>query len=99
MGAFGNLLYYAEASGSLKVYDTVSGLTSTLSTGLGPSHLTSVGGKVYFWVGVFVPSYGVELWETDGTPAGTQIVANINPTPFAGSSPRYLTVFDGTIYF
>src|SRR5436853_90215 len=30
--------------------------------------------------------HGMELWKTDGTPAGTQLVADLNPGP-AGSGP------------
>lgn len=40
---------------------------------------------------------GAELWETDGTTAGTKMVKNIHP---AGSSfPRNLISFDNKLYF
>ncbi len=32
---------------------------------------------------------GCELWSTDGTPSGTQLVLDINPGP-ASSEPRHL---------
>src|SRR6185503_15210418 len=41
---------------------------------------------------------GVELWRTDGTPAGTFVLKDINPG--AGSSnPASLTVFNNTLFF
>jgi ELWxxDGT repeat protein len=43
-------------------------------------------------------SHGVELWESDGTSAGTVMVQDINPGSHA-SSPRYLTNVSGTLFF
>ncbi|MFO0082817.1 MAG: hypothetical protein ACK55O_09405, partial [Phycisphaerales bacterium] len=58
--------------------------TSTASTGFGWTQ--SINGKGYF-IG-YTPETGAELWSTDGTPAGTQIVADLNPGPasFSGIS-------------
>jgi ELWxxDGT repeat protein len=43
-------------------------------------------------------AHGRELWKTDGTPAGTVLVADVNPG--AGyASPLNLTDVNGTIYF
>ena len=41
---------------------------------------------------------GNELWVTDGTAAGTQMVKDINPGT-AGSNPTYLTLIGDTVYF
>ncbi len=41
---------------------------------------------------------GAELWKTDGTPAGTVLVKDINPGP-ANSSPGGFTEFNGAVYF
>ena len=41
---------------------------------------------------------GVELWQTDGTEAGTTRVADINPGP-ADSSPKELTAVGNALFF
>ena len=41
---------------------------------------------------------GRELWRSDGTAAGTNLVADINPN-FEDADPRALTVLDGVLYF
>lgn len=40
---------------------------------------------------------GKELWSSDGTKMGTQMVRDINP--WGSSNPRYLTVMGGNLYF
>lgn len=51
---------------------------------------------------LFFPAYdgvhGSELWATDGTPAGTRLVADVHPGP----SPSWVSslhTFDGTLWF
>ena len=41
--------------------------------------------------------HGEELWRTDGTEEGTQLVKDINPE--GGSNPSVITYIDGTVYF
>jgi ELWxxDGT repeat protein len=43
-------------------------------------------------------AHGTELWKTDGTPAGTVLLKDINPGT-GSSSPNSLTNFNGTLYF
>ena len=61
-----------------------------------PSSLTNVNGTWFF--GANDGSNGVELWQSDGTAAGTVMVANINPGG-AYSSPSNLTNVNGTLFF
>jgi ELWxxDGT repeat protein len=62
-----------------------------------PANFCSLGNKVYFTAATTLN--GIELWETDGTPIGTKLRADIREG--AGSSePKYLTaVGDYSIYF
>ncbi len=63
-----------------------------------PSQLTNVGGILYFTADD--GEHGTELWKTDGTTGGTQLVADLQPgDAFSSSSPRGLINFDGKLYF
>jgi ELWxxDGT repeat protein len=53
-------------------------------------------GRLYFAADDRV--HGVELWATDGTAAGTVLLADLEPGP-ASSTPRQFTVFNGRLYF
>ncbi|HEY5315136.1 MAG TPA: ELWxxDGT repeat protein, partial [Pirellulales bacterium] len=45
-------------------------------------------------------THGVELWETDGTTAGTVLVMDISTgAATRNSNPRWLTVMNGKVYF
>ncbi|MDH3675510.1 MAG: hypothetical protein OES12_08440 [Anaerolineae bacterium] len=61
-----------------------------------PSFLTDVEGILFFSATDSV--HGTELWMTDGTPAGTKLVADIYPGP-EGSFPADLTNVNGTLFF
>ena len=61
-----------------------------------PSNLTAVGNTVFFTANDTIR--GRELWKTDGTPAGTVIVKDINPFDLS-SSPGVLTVVGNTLFF
>ena len=72
-----------------------------------PSDFTELNGKVYFTART---EDGRELWVTDGTSEGTQIVSDINPGGVSfyyyslpvdrySSEPENLTQFNGKIYF
>ena len=67
------------------------------------SELTALGGKL-----VFVANdgtHGSQVWASDGTPGGTQMLTTVNDTANTGSSvvsgadPGSLTVVGGKLYF
>ena len=58
--------------------------------------LTNVNGSVFFQAND--GSSGKELWQSDGTLAGTVLVSDINPGA-TDSSPYYLANINGTLYF
>ncbi len=65
-----------------------------------PREFTQVGGQTYF-VAAGSANGGntdAELWRTDGTPAGTRLIADIEPGP-TGSSPGGLASMGGFVYF
>lgn len=51
-----------------------------------------------FYFGASDPTSGGELWETDGTPAGTQLAQDINPGP-GDSFPTGYVLLNGVVYF
>ncbi|SDG47947.1 ELWxxDGT repeat protein [Epilithonimonas hungarica] len=61
-----------------------------------PAEFTKYNGKLYF--NANNPNYGTELWATDGTSGGTEIVADINPGT-ASSLPISLLNYDDKLYF
>ncbi len=65
-----------------------------------PENLVEVGGILYFSAtdGGSSGKHGTELWRTDGTEAGTVMVADIDPGT-SGSDPGELTDVGGTLYF
>ena len=67
--------------------------------GIAPSNMTRVDGRVFFHADDAVPGVlGDELYVTDGTAAGTRLVADVRPGA-SGSSPGYLLNVGGTLFF
>jgi ELWxxDGT repeat protein len=61
-----------------------------------PPELTAVDGKVFFRA--YREATGFELWQTDGTPAGTEPVVDLWPGP-DGSFPSWLTALEDRLFF
>jgi len=61
-----------------------------------PSQLVNINGTAFF--GADNGINGNELWKSDGTPAGTVLVKDINPG-LISSSIRNLTNVNGTLFF
>src|SRR5690554_7736717 len=63
--------------------------------GSNPNYFTELNGKLYFQANNGTD--GMELWVTDGTESGTQMVKNISLS--GGSHPRYFKEYNGKLYF
>lgn len=63
---------------------------------LDPYGFTELGGYSYF--GAWDEQHGYELWRTDGTEAGTELVIDLLPGPVSGLPMDFVTV-GGALYF
>ncbi|CAN5616266.1 hypothetical protein BH23CHL8_BH23CHL8_13920 [soil metagenome] len=86
----------ADPAGTHEVADAGSGT-------IGPDHLTDVGGLLYFSTPDPDPFdanglVGTELWQSNGTTAGTRLVRDIHPGE-GSSNPGELTAAGRTLYF
>lgn len=73
---------------------------ATGSASASPRNFFEYNGKLYFSAfGPFASGIGNELYSTDGTQAGTQLVANTNPDFNQGSSPENFALFNNELYF
>jgi ELWxxDGT repeat protein len=78
----------------MMVKDINVGAAGSVTAG-GVRFFTLYNGKLYF--PATTATYGPELWETDGTPAGTKVAVDLYGS--AGLQPLELTVFNGMLYF
>jgi ELWxxDGT repeat protein len=83
------------SAGTTQVTALVQGVLSSNSEIL--RRLVVMNGVIYFAGND--GSNGAELWRTDGTTAGTYMVANINVNSGANSNPNAFFVFNNTLYF
>ncbi|MES1240570.1 MAG: hypothetical protein ABUT39_03030 [Acidobacteriota bacterium] len=80
----------SDRAGTRLVRDVEPGTSSSE-----PAGLTDFQGKLYF--SAFNQGLGRELWVSDGTEGGTDVVKAIRPG--AGSNPSLLTVHAGRLWF
>ena len=66
------------------------------NAGSSPSGLVGAGGRIYF--SMTTPAAGYELWTSDGTTAGTQLVKDIAPGD-VDAFPEHLTMVGQLLYF
>ncbi|HEV3079098.1 MAG TPA: ELWxxDGT repeat protein, partial [Gemmataceae bacterium] len=78
------------------IYNGPYGAYSNTPNSSYPGSLTNVNGTLFF--NANDGTHGYELWKSDGTKAGTTMVADINPGS-AGSGPIILTNVNGTLFF
>ena len=77
----------------LEVFDIFPGSSSS-----SPSNLIAFNGNLFFSAND--GTSGRELWKSDGTEAGTTLVADIRPgSGYFGSNPSNLTDVNGTLFF
>ncbi len=103
-GQHGSRLWISDGTteGTMMLADVGPAGSITPSAGA-PRNLTRVGGHVFF--SAHSPGTGRELWKSDGTVAGTQLVKDIDTTTFgssqlpSSSDPSHLVPHEGTLYF
>lgn len=81
-------------AGTVLVKDIVEGPEGSMPA-WGPSGAQLPSGEIAF--SSDHPGYGSELWKTDGTSAGTTLIADLNGE--GGSQPYELTAMGGSVYF
>jgi ELWxxDGT repeat protein len=93
----GNQLWRSDGTLSgTRMVTTINPPQSFSGLGFNPTDLTVFNGALYF--AADDGTHGVELWQSNGTAAGTVMVKDIDPGAI-GSSPSSLTVFNGALCF
>jgi len=95
LAAVGNTLVFVGKDSSLWAWNSSSG-ASQISTATAAQGFVALNGKLLF--AASDPTNGNELWITDGTAAGTQLLKDINAGT-SDASPTSLTVVDNTVFF
>ena len=87
---------------------TAAPVTPNISWISGPGALTALNDRVLLFAADDGSGHGQELWESDGTAAGTTMVKDVNPGPASslssndtdsGNTQNALTVVNGVAYF
>ena len=89
------------STGTYLVKDINPGIESSLVFSATKQYFAQLNGFIYF--GASEPVNGCELWKSDGTEAGTTLVANIDTSEVIaahlGSNPVYLFTYNNAVYF
>jgi ELWxxDGT repeat protein len=93
-GSVANTWALSRTDGTVAGTVAVTTLTGTASAT--PANLTAFAGKLYFTFAT--AASGTELWASDGTAAGTKMVADVEPGT-ASSAPASLTVVGSSLFF
>lgn len=103
----GNTLYFTANNGTSghEIWQYQNGTTASLleditpgNNSFAPSSLTAVGNTLYF-VTDSDNDFNLELWKSDGTAAGTDIIGTDGQAPNLGLGSFSLTAVDNTLYF
>ncbi|AUS99311.1 pre-peptidase [Nostoc sp. CENA543] len=103
----GNTLYFTANNGTSgqEIWQYQSGTTASLlkditpgNNSFAPSNLTAVGNTLYF-VTDSDNDFNLELWKSDGTSGGTQIIGTDGVAPNLGLGAFSLTAVGSALYF
>ncbi|AEA44808.1 T9SS type A sorting domain-containing protein [Fluviicola taffensis] len=88
-------------AGTYLVKDINPGTETSLLFSVTKQYFAELNGFIYF--GAADPVNGAELWKSDGTEAGTNMVANIDTSEAIvaqyGSNPAYFCTYNNAVYF
>ncbi|WP_339660638.1 T9SS type A sorting domain-containing protein [uncultured Polaribacter sp.] len=116
MLVYNNMIYFDARKNSFDMYNmlfrtdgTASGtvlfqdIPITIATGSNPTDFIVYDSLLYYSAGNDNGAFGKELWRTDGTVGGTELVADIFPNNIAnsskGSSPAHFIIYNDELYF
>ena len=96
LAVVGNALLLSISKNLMKIDVPTFTMSPFLQFGQPVGPLTAAHGAAFFRG--YGPAHGFELWRTDGTTAGTQLVADTVPGTESGS-PENLVEMEGNLYF
>lgn len=95
-GEHGREPWIVDGNGARLLRDIALGAQSSMPWGFGLHRMAPLGDRVVF--GATDGSRGVELWLSDGSPEGTELLQDIHPGP-SSSSPSGFSTAGDRVYF
>ncbi len=97
----GNELFVTDGTGAGThiVKDIAPGSSGGVQNGSSINNMVVFNGKLYFTADDVGTTLDSEVWFSDGTGPGTQMLKNINTTAGTGSSPQSLVVANSKLFF